>query len=670
MPEAVGYSGPPSPDLPLPKDAPLKFWRDEVDRADRVQRTYHGDWDENLQWYAGRSPDASAMPKNSDFVNVNVDFYQTEQKLANLFYETPELQLTGTGELATQPQVVAAHKALLTAILGENHMDVLPVVHTAIKDCLAVSGTGPVLVGYQPTTVEVQPPQQLGEVLGLREAIPVPIHERYYAERFSPKKLLIPSDFHSTDWDKAPWLGMRFRLPLSQAKREFKLPNDFTGTTEKDEHILDRIHRADEATSRQYIDGQVIWYRAALFEEQTVHPEQYRELVLIDGLDRPARHRNSPHQTIGPQGRMTGDSLIGNPIHPLTIRTMPDNAYVPSDSQMTRPLVRELCKFRTQMVQERDANRSRVLYDIAAFPPEVLTLIEEGTLGSLIGVEGGKLAQGINTIMAEVVKSSGGRQAYTANDYIQRDIEKTLAIGPNAVGQNDPNEGSATQTAIVDRSSQARQAHEQRQVLRWYLRLVDKVSTLVCRYMTPQMASPYIGQEMAQAWGQWDKKLSENRLAFSAKPDSQIRLDAAGERKFALDVYNFMANDPNANRIELLKNLSIKAGLDPTKVVVEQLPEKKPEPNVGFTFKGEDFIGPQAPIVLEIIQQGGIQISPAAIQASSEDVAMQMLTGLRGGDGKVVKQPDEHGGPAQKVRPLSKQQGELAGERTGPKAKS
>ena len=319
------------------------------------------------------------------------------------------------------------------------------------------------------------------------------------------------------------------------------------------------------------------------------------------------------------------------------------------------------------MVQERDANRSRVLYDVNAFPPEVLAAIEEGTIGSLIGVEGGKLAQGIGAIMAEVVKGTGARQAYIANDYIQRDIDRTLAMGPNQVGQQETSEGSATQTAIVDRSAQARSAHEQRQVLRWYLKLVDKVSALVCRYMTPQMAVAYIGQEMAQAWGQWDKTMTDGRMAFSARPDSQIRLDAAAERKFALDVYNFTAQDPNVNRVPLLQNLHTKAGLDPTKTVVDQLPEKKPNPTVGFAFKGEDFIGPQAPVVMEICAQLGLTISPQSKQAASQEVAVQILSGLRDGNGQVISQPAEHGGPAEKTRPLSKAQGERSGERSGPK---
>lgn len=667
MPYTGGLQG---VNLPLPTSASLKFWRDEVERATRTMQPHESKWDENVQWYRGESPDAANV--KSDFVNVNVDFSQTEQKMAHVFYETPELQLTGTGTLAGSQAapIIAAHRALLNAILGDAHIDVLPVVHQAIKDCLCVSGTGPVILGYQPTVVEVQAPEQPGAVLGLSQPVPVPIHEQYYAERFSPKKFLHPSDFHSTDWDKAPWLAMRFRMPLTVARREFKLPADFMGTTTRDEHVLGGEIGREEITSQTYIDGQAIWYRAAHYEDAPTHPELFRELVLIDGLDQPARHRDSPHQTIGPQGRLTGHSLIGNPIHPLTIRTVPDSSFVPSDSQMTRPLVRELCRFRTQMVQGRDAGRSRVVYDVGAFPPEVIAAIEDGSLGSLIGLEPGKLAAGVSAIMAEVVKANPSRENYTANDYIARDIQQTLALGPNQAGVNDPNEGSATQTSVVDRSAQARQAHEQRQVLRWYLKLVDKVSTLICRYMIPQMAAKYIGQEMAQAWAQWDKASMDGRLVFNARPDSQIRLDAAAERKFALDVYNFMANDPNVNRVELVKNLAVKSGLDPSKIVIDQLPEKKPEPKLSFAFKGEDLAGPQAPIVMEILKQGGIEISPQAQRAASMEVATQMVTGLRDATGAVVKQQPEHGGPAQQVRPLSKKQGEQSGERTGPKTEA
>ena len=77
-------------DKPLPSHAPLGFWLSEVERAQAQVDVRKTECQENLDYYTGK-PLASAP--DSHYVNVNVDFYQVEQKLAQLFYETPDLQI-------------------------------------------------------------------------------------------------------------------------------------------------------------------------------------------------------------------------------------------------------------------------------------------------------------------------------------------------------------------------------------------------------------------------------------------------------------------------------------------------------------------------------------------------------------------------------------------------
>src|SRR5262245_10502714 len=97
--------------LPLPDGASLSFWRGEVERADTEAKKRETEWKDNVEWYVGRSPDVvTAMKANTDYVNVNVDFYQVEQKQAQLFYETPELQLRGTGPLEGHDDILQAHR--------------------------------------------------------------------------------------------------------------------------------------------------------------------------------------------------------------------------------------------------------------------------------------------------------------------------------------------------------------------------------------------------------------------------------------------------------------------------------------------------------------------------------------------------------------------------------
>lgn len=654
--------------LPLPPAADLAFWRSEVQRSEQQNAALKTERQDNLDYYTGKP--LASLPE-TEYVNVNVDFYQVEQKGPQLFFQTPELQLVGKGALTGQYAVLHAHRELLNELLGPDHANVLRTVQKAIKECLCTAGTGPVLIGFQPTLRSVQPPDQPGAIFGFNTPIQVPIHQSFYAQPFSSQKLLVPANWKDTDWDRAPWLGMKFRLPLALTRKEFPtLPPDFKGTTTKDEHAYDGAAATAEESGLNYVDGTVIWYRAAAFDETAAHPELFRELVLIDGLDTEARHRDSPHQTLLPTGQLSPDSLIGNPIHPLTIRDVPDSAFVPSDSQMTRPLVKELCRFRSQMVKERDANRQRVLYDMDAFPPETLTKLAAGEIGDLIGLEGGQLARGVASIMAPAVTGSSPRQTYLANDYITRDIAKTLGLDAASVGAKDDTAKTATELAIVDRASSVRIGAERLRVLAWYLGLVQKFSTLVCRYMLPAQAVPYIGQEAAQVWASWDKKAIDGRLAFAAKPDSQLNVDAAADRKFKLELYKMTAQDPNVKRTELLKELFASAGFDPTTMLVEQVPDKTPEPNISFRFSGEDLIGPQAPLVREILAQGGITLSQPAIDDAAGQLFKQVALGVRDASGKAVAatpKPAPHGGPVTEVRSLSKQESTgVGGTRPGP----
>jgi len=47
------------------------------------------------------------------------------------------------------------------------------------------------------------------------------------------------------------------------------------------------------------------------------------------------------YQTVGPEGKLTADSMKGNPIHPITLRVATDLAWIPADAAFTDPLVRQ-----------------------------------------------------------------------------------------------------------------------------------------------------------------------------------------------------------------------------------------------------------------------------------------------------------------------------------------
>lgn len=670
--------------MPANQPYDLAFWRGEVDRSSRVGESYHTKWQENLNYYTG-TPLTEAP--SADYVNVNVDFYQVEQRGAQLFFETPELQLSpGVGFDATQPGVLA-FRALLNALLAPDRMDVLPTILKAIKDCTCTAGFGPTVIGYQPTLSQVENTPQPGTILGLSQSVPVPIHEAWFWDRVSSKKFLIPADFTDSDFDKAPWLGMRFRIPFRTAQRLFTLPPDFTGTQTADDKVLESGSKPNESPGMAYVDGVLVWYQAALFDDDVIHPQVYRRHVIIDGLDafadkmgpmgEPDPMWASPYQTLLLDGRLRADSLIGNPIHVFTLRDVPDSAYIPSDSQMTRPLVKELCLFRTQMVQERDINKPKFGYNAETFPPDAIAKVEVAMTGSLIPLPAAAFAGGLQNHFMLLAQGTSPRQTYLANDYIERDIQKTLRIGSNQSGVTEEDDRTATEITKIDDAMQVAMDAERKRIVRAYLKGVDKVAALALRFCSdPNQVAELIGPEAAMAYLQWRAQIlsgGDPRPKFTAKPNSQLRLDAGQEIKRWMNLYNFMAKDPLMNRAAIARKIIDLFGEDPLKFVADEMPEQKPEPSLGFAYKGEDFnpLMPQFPIVVEVLAQCGIQISPQAIQEAQAGAMnatlLQMAVPTESGAKGATKKPAGHGGLADKTPTLSKQDSEASGERSGPK---
>lgn len=667
-------------------------WKSEIEHSRALAQSYWQGWQDNLDFYTGKSSDAAYVNKSGgEFININADFTNVEVKGSQLFFEQPELQLTAKGAFQTpppaapmpgqppQPQldgpsIIASHRELLSELLGSDHADALTTVQKAIKDCLATAGVGATKICYEAAMETIQTPPELAMLLpDAGHTLDRPVDEQWKWERIPSKKFRIPADFKDTDFDKAPWLAMEFRMPLAQGQRLFNLPSDFEGTSARDDKRLDEGHTSashDESGLR-YLEGTEIWYYAHMFDKHVVNPRAIRRHVVVEGVEGFVEKKigENPYQTLLPNGRLSTDSMIGFPIHVLAIRNVPDSAFVPSDETMTRPLVRELCRFRTQQVLEREANILRFGYDVAQVPPETVKRIEEGTIGIMIPFPAGAMAVGMDKLIQQISKGSQSRDSYTANDYVQRDLDKTLGIDAMGSGVQGNSRATATEINVVDRVRSVRLDGEQRQVLSWYLKGVQKFSALVCRYMTPELAVPYIGEAQAQTWATWDKKTWDGRMVFKARPDSQLKLDGAAERKYYLDLYQFLAKDPNINRVELLRELVQRANLDPTKLIVTQLPPKPDIPNLGFTFKGEDLLGPQAQQVREILAQGGITISQEAIDASASQLFQQMQMGIRDASGQMVKATPnrEHGGTTEKVRPLNQQSADLSGQRSGPK---
>lgn len=658
------------------------FWRSQVDLAVARRQTHEQWWTQNLKAYA--PIDQSAQDYGAD-ISTNRTFTLVERKKADLFYQRPDVTLNPSALLEGAPPTgpdgqplptpLSAHEEIINEKLSVDGIDATAMMDQVLFDIICTQGVGFTKMGYESVTVDQEMPDPAWQPSPLLPpemqqpplvTVPVPIHESCFWEHFSGKQAIIPHNFRSTEWDRAPFLGMTFELPLTPGNRQkYRLPEEFTGGKSKSTQFYD--YGESQGQGEDVFTGVEIWYRSVLFREDISHPDHLTQLILIDGLDENegiAIEQDSPYQTLDAQGQLTADSLKGFPIHPFSVRTLPDSAYVPSDGTMIRPLERELNVFRTQQVQFRDANLTKFMANGDVLPPESLNKIVRAPIGGIIVVPGEAFVG--EGAIKELPHGSMPRESFLANDYVDNDLARTLGIDAQQLGvQGDSRTATADQ--LSQANANARLDKERGVILKSYIRGVTKFSTLIQRYLPLQQAAEIVGPKRAQSWDQW-RHVVPSALAFTAMPDSALRVDQAVDRKAAVDLYSFLAQDPyiQKGRAKLLEKLLRKHHINPEGIVLPPDPPKPEPPKVSFALKGEDLTGPQAPMVFEILEQMGIKVSEQAKAQSQQLGALaSAMNAAAGVATEQAKAETRHGGKLPQMESLSKHHADETGGMQG-----
>lgn len=591
--------------IPLDPDQVTK-WKGDIDRSNKRRQVFEPSWERNLKAY---TPD----PTNADWgseVNPGIDFYQTEQKKALLFFETPSVILTA--EEDTDPSLlagIAKQQAKLNQRLGRKGLDAERMMDEVLFSILCPAGMGCVKVGVTRITKDVPVPYPQGhpqagqpqmDPQGQPVTAPVPVYQKLFAEHFSEKKILIPTNFRSTQFDKAPWLGMKFTMPTRVAIRQFGLAPDFKGKKAQSDEQAYRLPgvKPDDDADEDETSGTWLEYKASLYDDNVYHPDHLRELVFVDGVDDPVVHRDSPYQTFENGVFKDGDpqNLVGFAINIFTIRDLSDSAYVPSDCTITRPLVNELSRFRTQLIEMRDASTSVRMGKMSVFGGETMPKVVRAPFGSIVLVDD-QYVSAADPPLIEMAHPVYSRENFTAQDKIEADLNKVNTLSPNQMGAQNDTTHSATEIQSVQRNSDVRMQKERNRVLADYIKFVQKIDALMKRFETAPGTQPISG------------------YTYDIKPDSGMHVDAASDRKFALDRYNMLAKDPDVSRTYLLGELAQPLHLDPTKLIVQPPPPSPEPPKISFIVKGEDLspLSPQYANMQQALALAGMKLAPTPI---------------------------------------------------------
>ena len=585
-------------------------WRSWIKQSEERTTRNSEEWEILLKEYL---PMVSASGKPED-LKVNSHFRNVHTKMGQLFVRSPEVRLTPEGPMldqimimdpntglprpATAEDAISTKQAVINKFMGPDFIDGIRLMDECIFDITAWSGLAAVKVGYKAVSRSIQRPmQQIDPMTGqpmlvldptgqpITETVQVPIHKEYYATRFSPKKLLLDEQLKSCRHEKqSRWIGHRFFIPRYQAIRDFGLSDhDLTAASEDD-----KVYKHEDAGSESFkgmIGGVEIFYKACQYvynnpgAPNADHPEAICQLILLDSMnDSTAVSRPSPDQTFDESGILTQDSLIGFPIKIGCIRDLADSPFPKADSAFTNSQVKHLNTHRRQSVKIRDVAIGKYLYDTGAIDDDDLARIQSGTVGDYIGVKAGLLAGGADKIITTTQQVKASPDDWRTAQTLKSDMDETLGIGNVQAGVENETVRSATEIAATSNASAGRMEKEQTRMVAFYLSIVRPIDTLIVRYMQGEDYVSIAGEDGARRLQMWNSKMINIRVAYSIKPDSQLRVDTARDRQQKMAGYNLLAKDPIVNRIPIVRDLARDFGWDVSQVVLspEQIMAQPP----------------------------------------------------------------------------------------------
>jgi hypothetical protein len=663
---------PSGPKIPLSRED-VGAWTARIEAATKAADAKRKEWQAYVTAYMVRT----AVHQGPDHhVTVPLEYAYTELKKSQLAFQVPEVNLK-----AKRPEfagAVRAYEGALNHELAEAGADQL--LDSVLTDVL-VCGIAAAKIGYYadirsrnvPVTTPAVDPMtgapnpnappvpSTDPVTGAPVMRPEPYlaHECYYGDPIPPENLLFPPEFTGGDYDRAAYLGHRFQLDLQTAITRYGLDPTFAPTATRPIETLssDEQPEGRDTLTTKDVEGVELFYLATVFDTgddeadeppddeaaegeaalpglpplasaERPHVGQFRRLVFLKGKPEPVVHEDSPYQYVDEvDGKLKG--MKGNPIHVLTLRILPGSPYPVSDIQAGRPASEEVSLGRSQMVNFRERVMPVLGIDRGRASPELaqkLLANADVKIGAVIGVDGPP-----NEIITPISVTQFPRDNFKFDEVARGDFTLAWSMGARQAGQDVPGEPV---TAEEVRSSQAatdtRLAREQTRVLKWWTRYAEKFGALLQMFKDDVGYAEIVGEDGAKALQAWNRKGGDGVLSiagefvYTARPDSALRLDAQADRQQKTALYTQLGNDPNVNRVELLKAVLLSYSLDPEKIVVQQLPEKGPDPpRINWSFKGEDLqvVDPKTgqpntafPLVLAVMQQGGITLPPEAIQ--------------------------------------------------------
>ncbi len=587
--------------------------REGIELCERIKRDdLIPEWQINTLYRRGKAPNES----NEARIPVPVDWAQTKAKIAALFSQVPQVVVEANDEESYGPAAPVVQKRLNRRL---KEGGITAAMREVLPDIISTAGIGAVYVGYdvltEPRVVQKGDSTArkllgpLAELLGLNALLGEPeqaeedriTDRRFYVQRLSPGDLLWPTEFTGSDFDQAPWIGNKGRMPWPMAKVQFKLDEKekekLVGDSRSDsELIVSGGTTGDEQRREKNVVeyNQIFYFRWRHHDDETSFSSIQRVVFLkgrnkpvIDELWRGMRLDKNTNTYIG---------ACRYPIRVATLDYMSDEAVPPSTSEIGRPQVKELMRSRHQIIEQRDYAKPVRTFNSDRLDTDIQVALMAGDWQGWIPTQGDG-----TKIIAEIGRANYPPENWQMDAVIKGDLGDSWSQGPNQSGNFNTGRRSAEEARNVQTGYTTIRAQERAQLVEFFLGISDVFLGLMCLYDDFEL--PDLSQQDQARVKTFDRETIKHHMGFSIRGDGTVLLSAEEEYQTLERFINIAGKSGYLAPPSVLKRMASLSQLDPAEVL-QPPPEKPPEPiKISLALNGSEDLG-NPMVVATLIKNG------------------------------------------------------------------
>lgn len=247
---------------------------------------------------------------------------------------------------------------------------------------------------------------------------------------------------------------------------------------------------------------------------------------------------------------------MGHPFEMIANYSVPDRFYAIGDLEMIKPLVQELSKTRSEMLNHRAKYARKYVARGRAIARGDVPKITSRRDGEVILVEDDNVP--LDDVIKPIEQVPMDAGLYNWSELIENDIQEVSGVSEFMRGGGGDIRRTATEAALIQDASNARRAEKLSQVERFVSRIAEKLLAINQQFMTGDAVARIVGREGQLLWLPYNRDDIIGEYDFNVEAGSTQPNDEATRRQNAMAVANIAAPFIElgvANPIELFRHL-------------------------------------------------------------------------------------------------------------------